>query len=72
MHSPQPDDENNRYVKTILILAANPAGTSKLQLDKLISCTCPLELAFQWTGARERIRLSLSKKEHNINCGNIV
>ncbi|MBW4624878.1 MAG: CHAT domain-containing protein [Brasilonema octagenarum HA4186-MV1] len=36
MNSPQPDDDNNRYVKTILILAANPAGTSRLQLDKEI------------------------------------
>ncbi len=36
MHSPQPDDDHNRYVKTILILAANPAGTSRLQLDKEI------------------------------------
>nr|MBW4597454.1 CHAT domain-containing protein [Brasilonema angustatum HA4187-MV1] len=36
MNSAQPDDENNRDVKTILILAANPAGTSRLQLDKEI------------------------------------
>ncbi|MBP5976515.1 CHAT domain-containing protein, partial [Brasilonema sp. CT11] len=36
MSSPQPDDDNNPYVKTILILVANPAGTPRLRLDKEI------------------------------------
>ncbi|MDF5730837.1 MAG: hypothetical protein PUP92_23190 [Rhizonema sp. PD38] len=36
MISPQPDEENNRDVKTILILAANPAETSRLQLDNTV------------------------------------